>query len=109
MARMLATSHSPLDRPHAVPDGRHHLAGDARQARNLLLACMIPFWIMIGEAASPHSSLAFMFWGADLLPADAPLHGRQLQRFQRQGSFEQTDDCRFHTRKLGGSSATILG
>jgi cytochrome bd ubiquinol oxidase subunit II len=25
---------------------------------------MIPFVITIDEAASPHSSLAFMFWGA---------------------------------------------
>ena len=27
---------------------------------------MIPFSITIGEAASPHSSLAFMFWGEGL-------------------------------------------
>ncbi|HUB47153.1 MAG TPA: cytochrome d ubiquinol oxidase subunit II [Acetobacteraceae bacterium] len=28
---------------------------------------MIPFSITIGEAAAPHSSLAFMFWGAGIL------------------------------------------
>jgi cytochrome d ubiquinol oxidase subunit II len=27
---------------------------------------MIPFSITINEAAAPHSSLAFMFWGAGL-------------------------------------------
>jgi cytochrome d ubiquinol oxidase subunit II len=27
---------------------------------------MIPFSITIDEAAAPHSSLAFMFWGAGL-------------------------------------------
>lgn len=27
---------------------------------------MIPFVITIDEAAAPHSSLAFMFWGEDL-------------------------------------------
>jgi cytochrome d ubiquinol oxidase subunit II len=27
---------------------------------------MIPFSITIAEAAGPHSSLAFMFWGAGL-------------------------------------------
>ena len=27
---------------------------------------MIPFSVTIEEAASPHSSLAFMFWGAGL-------------------------------------------
>jgi cytochrome d ubiquinol oxidase subunit II len=28
---------------------------------------MIPFSITIDEAAAPHSSLAFMFWGAGLV------------------------------------------
>lgn len=28
--------------------------------------CMVPFSIMISDAASPTSSLAFMFWGAGL-------------------------------------------
>jgi cytochrome d ubiquinol oxidase subunit II len=41
---------------------------------------MIPFSITIEEAAAPHSTLAFMFWGADLFvfPPDADLHGHQL-------------------------------
>ena len=48
---------------------------------------MIPFSITIDDAAAPHSSLAFMFWGEGpvRLPADADLHGDQLQRVPRQG------------------------
>jgi hypothetical protein len=48
---------------------------------------MIPFSITIEEAAAPHSSLAFMFWGEGLFvfPADAALYGHQLHRLQRQG------------------------
>jgi hypothetical protein len=46
---------------------------------------MIPFSITIAEAAAPHSTLAFMFWGEGLFPADADLHRGQLRRLQRQG------------------------
>ena len=48
---------------------------------------MIPFSITIEAAAAPHSSLAFMFWGAGPLrvPAHACLHRDQSERVQRQG------------------------
>jgi cytochrome bd-type quinol oxidase subunit 2 len=35
-------------------------------ARNLVLAYMIPFTITVAEAAAPHSTLAFMSLGAGL-------------------------------------------
>ena len=49
---------------------------------------MIPFSITIEEAAAPHSSLAFMFWGAGLFvfPLMLLYNGDQLQRVQRQNS-----------------------
>jgi cytochrome d ubiquinol oxidase subunit II len=46
---------------------------------------MIPFVITIDEAASPRSSLAFMFGvRVDRLSTDAALHAYQLQRLQGQ-------------------------
>ena len=56
---------------------------------------MIPFVITIDEAAAPHSSLAFMFWGEGpvRLPADAALHRHQLQRLSRQGHQPHGFDC----------------
>ena len=48
---------------------------------------MIPFSITIEEAAAPHSSLAFMFWGEGLFvfPLMLHLYRDQLHRIQRQG------------------------
>ena len=46
---------------------------------------MIPFAITIDDAAAPHSSLAFMFWGEGIFvfPLMLGLHRRQLQRLPR--------------------------
>jgi cytochrome bd-type quinol oxidase subunit 2 len=72
---------------------------------------MIPFSITIDEAASPQSSLAFMFWGAGLVvfPLTLLYTAVSYSVFRGKVRSGKTDDCRFHTRKLGGSSATILG
>jgi hypothetical protein len=48
---------------------------------------MIPYVMTVEEAAAPHSSLAFIFWGEGLfLSADADLHGDQLSGIQGQGT-----------------------
>jgi hypothetical protein len=46
--------------------GGSHFDSGIRDARDLVLAYMISFAITVADAAAPHSSLAFMFWGEGL-------------------------------------------
>ena len=50
----------------AILYGRGHLRGGVWNPGHLVLALHDPFVITIDEAAAPHSSLAFMFWGAGI-------------------------------------------
>jgi hypothetical protein len=63
---------------------------------------MIPFSITNEQAAAPHSSLAFMFWGEGLLSSvDAALYRDQLQRLQGQ------DQANYRSL-LAGSAVTAF-
>ena len=50
----------------AVSHGRHRLAAAFGTLALSFWPYMIPFSITIEDAAAPHSSQAFMFWGAGL-------------------------------------------
>ena len=70
----------------------HHLRGGVRHARDLLLALHDPILDhdRRGRGAAFESRLHVLGRGALRLSPDAPLHCRQLQRVQRQGSGERT-------------------
>jgi len=49
--------------------------------------CMIPFPITIGQSAAPHSSLAYMFWGAGVFVFPLMLVYTAIN-YQRQGRYD---------------------